>query len=327
VRDDDVKIDIKYCGICASDLHKSRNEWKNAIYPMVPGHEIVGTVAAVGSKVTRFRIGDTVGVGCLVDSCGSCESCSAHLEQYCAKGATLTYNSKERDGSGAITMGGYSDVIVVRESFVVSVPSTLPLAAAAPLLCAGITTYSPLRHWNVKAGDRVGIVGLGGLGSMGVRFAKALGASVVVFTTSQSKREYACSLGADDVIVTTDADQLASAPAGLNVILDTVSISHDLNPLIGKLAVDGKYILLGAPETPHPAVQPFGLIFGRRSLAGSVIGGLAETQEMLDFAAKHNITSQVEIIHANQINDALDRLKRNSDVRGRFVIDIATLRS
>lgn len=277
--------------------------------------------------MTRFQVGDTVGVGCLVDSCGSCDSCHKHQEQYCAKGATLTYNAKERDGSGAVTMGGYSDVIVVREAFVVSVPKSLPLAAAAPLLCAGITTYSPLRHWKVKAGDTVGIVGLGGLGSMGVRFAKAFGATVVVFTTSEHKREYATSLGADQVVVTTDAEQLRQAPSGLHVVLDTVSISHDLNPLITKLGVDGKYILLGAPEEPHPAVLPFGLIFARRTLAGSVIGGLEETQEMLNFCGEHNITSEVELIHVNQINDAFDRLKRNSDVRGRFVIDIATLRS
>lgn len=322
LRDDDVRIDIKYCGICASDLHQVRNEWKNSIYPMVPGHEIVGHVAAIGPKVTKFKVGDVVGVGCMVDSCLKCGQCAAKQEQFCEEGATFTYNAKEKDGV-TIAQGGYSDHIVVRQDFVVSVPTSLPLAAAAPLLCAGITTYSPLRRWGVKAGDKVGVVGLGGLGTMAVKLAKAMGAHVTVFTSSEHKRSLAAEIGADDVVVTSNADDMGRAQ-GLRVVVDTVAVSHDLNPVLSKLGVDGTYVLVGAPENPHPPVMPMALIFGRRSVAGSLIGGVAETQEMLNFCAEHNITCEIELIKIQKVNEAYERM-RKSDVKGRFVIDMASL--
>nr|ACI16019.1 NADP-dependent alcohol hydrogenase [Bodo saltans] len=322
--DIDVKIDIKYCGVCSSDMHQARNEWKNSVYPMVPGHEIVGEVAAVGAGVTKFKVGDVVGVGCMVDSCLECEACKVGHEQYCeGSGFVLTYNAVEKDGKTA-TQGGYSDHIVVRQEFVVRIPANLPLAAAAPLLCAGITTYSPLRHWNVKAGDKVGVVGLGGLGGMAVKFAKAFGAHVTVFTTSASKVELAKATGADEVAVTSDPASIG-AVKGLRFILDTASVCHDLNPYINTLKHDGAMVLVGAPENPHPPVIPFGLIFGRRTLAGSLIGGINETEEMLEFCGKHNIVSEIELIPIQDIEKAYARLEKNA-VNGRFVIDIASLK-
>jgi alcohol dehydrogenase (NADP+) len=323
LRSNDVKIDIKYCGVCSSDMHQARNEWKNSVYPMVPGHEIVGEVSAVGADVTKFKVGDIVGVGCMVDSCQACEQCKAGEEVFCEEYSTLTYNAVERDGSGP-TQGGYSDHIVVRQEFVVRIPASLPLAAAAPLLCAGITTWSPLRHWNVKAGDRVGVVGLGGLGGMAVKFAKAFGAHVTVFTTSPSKVELAKATGADEVVVTSDPASIG-AVKGLRFILDTASVCHDLNPYIATLKHDGAMVLVGAPENPHPPVIPFGLIFGRRSLAGSLIGGIKETEEMLEFCGKHNIVSEIELIQIQDIEKAYERLEKNA-VKGRFVIDIASLK-
>lgn len=323
VRPNDVKIDIQYCGVCSSDLHQVRNEWKNSVYPMVPGHEIVGTVTAVGADVKRFKVGDVVGVGCMVDSCLTCSACKDDLQQFCEQGMTSTYNAKERDGV-TLAQGGYSDHIVVREEFVLLVPTNLSLAAAAPLLCAGITTYSPLRHWKVSAGDKIGVVGLGGLGTMAVKFGKAFGAHVTVFTSSASKIEQAKAIGADDVVVTKDAADFGRVN-GLRFILDTASACHDLNPYLQRLAHDGTMVLVGAPENPHPPIIPFGLIFGRRSLAGSLIGGLGETQEMLDFCGKHNITCEIELIPIQQINEAYERMQHN-DVKGRFVIDMASLK-
>ena len=322
-RANDVRINIKYCGVCSSDMHQARNEWKNSVYPMVPGHEIVGEVSEVGVDVTKFKVGDIVGVGCMVDSCQTCEQCKAGEEVFCEGYCTGTYNASERDGSGR-TQGGYSDHIVVRQEFVVRIPASLPLAAAAPLLCAGITTYSPLRHWNVKAGDRVGVVGLGGLGGMAVKFAKAFGAHVTVFTTSPSKIELAKATGADEVVVTSDPASIGSVK-GLRFILDTASVCHDLNPYINTLKHDGTMVLVGAPENPHPPVIPFGLIFGRRTLAGSPIGSIKETQEMLDFFGEHQIMSEIELIPIQDIEKAYERLRKNN-MQGRFVIDIASLK-
>lgn len=319
----DVKINIKFCGVCSSDMHQARNEWKNSIYPMVPGHEIVGEVVEVGTDVKKYKVGDVVGVGCMIDSCRTCEQCKAGEEVFCENGNVLTYNSFEKDGT-TIAQGGYSDHIVVREEFVVRIPEGLPLAAAAPLLCAGITTWSPLRHWNVKAGDRVGVVGLGGLGGMAVKFAKAFGAHVIVFTTSVSKVELAKSTGADEVVVTSDPASIG-AVKGLRFILDTASVCHDLNPYINTLGHDGTMVLVGAPENPHPPVIPFGLIFGRRTLAGSPIGNIRETQEMLDFCAQHNIVSEIEIIDIQDVEKAYERLRKNA-MQGRFVIDLASLK-
>ncbi|CUG89278.1 NADP-dependent alcohol hydrogenase, putative [Bodo saltans] len=322
VGSNDVKIDIKFCGVCSSDLHKVGNEWKNSKYPMVPGHEIVGVVEAVGPDVTKFKVGDTVGVGCLVDSCLTCGTCNSGLEQFCEKGALLTYNAVDKEG--VVTKGGYSDHIVVRQEFDVRIPDNLPLAAAAPLLCAGITSYSPLRHWNVQPGDKIGVVGLGGLGGMAVKFAMVFGAHVTVFTTTSSKVEFAKKIGADDVAVTSDPASIG-AVKGLRFILDTASVCHDLNPYINTLKHDGTMVLVGAPENPHPPVIPFGLIFGRRSLTGSAIGGIAETQEMLDFCGKHNIVSEIELIPTQDINKAYDRMRQNA-IEGRFVIDNASLK-
>jgi alcohol dehydrogenase (NADP+) len=323
-RPTDVKINIKYCGVCSSDLHQVRNQWKNSIYPMVPGHEIVGEVTEVGAEVTKHKIGDIVGVGCMVDACMSCSACNKGFEQYCeGSGFISTYNAMEKDGV-TIAQGGYSDHIVVREEFVVRMPANLPLAAAAPLLCAGITTYSPLRHWNVKEGDKIGIVGLGGLGGMAVKFAKAFGAHVTVFTTSESKVELAKSYGADEVAVTKDPESLGRVK-GLRFILDTASVCHDLNVYLNTLKHDGTMVIVGLPENPHPPVIPFGLIFGRRSLAGSLIGGIRETEEMLEFCAKHNIVSEIEIIAIQDIEKAYKRMEKN-DIKGRFVIDISSLK-
>ncbi len=320
----DVAIEITYCGICHSDLHTARNEWQGTKYPAVPGHEIVGRVTAVGAHVSKFKLGDIVGVGCMVDSCRECENCKEGLEQYCEGGMTGTYNGIDKH-LGGHTFGGYSQHIVVDENYVLRIPENLNLAATAPLLCAGITTYSPLRHWNVGPGKKVGIVGIGGLGHMGVKLAKAMGATVVVITTSASKIEDAKRLGADEVILSTNEEQMLSNARSLHFILDCVSASHDINAYLRLLKRDGALTLVGAPENPLP-VAAFSLIGGRKSFAGSGIGGIAETQEMLDFCGKHNITSDVEIINIQQINEAYERLLK-SDVKYRFVIDMASLKS
>ena len=322
----DVKVEILYCGICHSDLHYARNEWADVmptIYPCVPGHEIVGRVVEVGPAVTRFTAGDVVGVGCLVDSDRTCPNCLEGLERYCPN-FTLTYGTPDNHGTAPGTLGGYSECIVVDEHFVLRIPGNLDLAAAAPLLCAGITTYSPLRHWHVGPGKKVGIVGIGGLGHMGVKFAHALGAHTVVFTTSPGKAAAALKLGADEVVVSTAADQMAKHAGSFDFILDCVAAAHDINAFIGMLKRDGNITMVGAPEKPLP-VAVFGLLFGRRSLSGSAIGGIAETQEMLDFCGAHNIVADVEVVGVQQINDAYARMLK-SDVRYRFTIDMATLR-
>ncbi len=315
----DVKIDIAYCGVCHSDVHQARNEWGGSNFPMVPGHEIVGHVSAVGNQVKKFRVGDRVGVGCLVGSCGECDNCMAHEEQFCRKGPTFTYNSPLPDGS--FTYGGYADGIVVDEAFTLKIPENLDLAAAAPLLCAGITTYSPLRHWNIEKGQKVGIVGLGGLGHMGLKFAHAMGASVVQFTTSLNKKDDALRLGADEVVVSTDENAMAAHAGSFNFILNTVSAPHDLNPFLNLLTRNGTMTLVGVPPKP-PTIDISNLIFRRGSLAGSLIGGLAQTQEMLDYCGKHNITSDIEIIAPSAIDQAFDRVVK-SDVKYRFVIDLS----
>ena len=320
---DDVVIEILYCGVCHSDLHQARNEWHGSLYPIVPGHEIVGRVTRVGSAVTRFREGDIAAVGCLVDSCQHCEPCDAGLEQYCLNGAVATYNSPDPILGGP-TFGGYSERITVKESFTLKVPDGLDLAASAPLLCAGITTYSPLRHWKVGPGQTVGIVGLGGLGHMGVKFARAFGAHVVLFTTSASKVADGLRLGAHEVVVSSDADEMARRASSFDFILDAVSADHDINVYLRLLKLDGTLTLVGAPEKPLP-VSAFSLLMPRRSFAGSGIGGIKETQEMLDFCAEHDIVSDIELIDIGQINGAYERMLRG-DVRYRFVIDMASLR-
>jgi uncharacterized zinc-type alcohol dehydrogenase-like protein len=319
----DVEIDIQYCGVCHSDLHTARNEWHGTVYPCVPGHEIIGTVRRVGEHVTKFKIGDLVGVGCIVDSCRECQYCQEGLEQYCEPGMTGTYNSPDKY-LGTQTYGGYSEKVVVDENYVLRVPKNLDPAATAPLLCAGITTYSPLRHWNVGAGQKVGIVGIGGLGHMGIKLAKAMGAHVVAFTTSESKFKEASRLGADEVVLSKDARQMAAFRGKLHFILDAVSAEHDLNAYLGLLRVDGSLALVGAPEHPLP-IAAFSVIIGRKSFAGSMIGGIAETQEMLDFCSKHLITSDIEMIRISQINEAYERLLKG-DVKYRFVIDMASLK-
>ena len=320
----DVEIDILYCGVCHSDLHTARNEWGGTVYPNVPGHEIVGRVTKVGAGVTKYKVGDLVGVGCMVDSCRECESCKEGLEQYCEEGNTGTYNAHDKHLNQQ-TFGGYSERVVVDEDFVLRVPENLDVAAAAPLLCAGITTYSPLRHWNVGPGKNVGIVGIGGLGHMAVKIAKAMGAHVVVITTSESKFADAKRLGADDVILSTDTEQMKANARSLHFILDCVSAQHDINAYLSLLKRDGGLTLVGAPENPLP-VAAFSLISARISFAGSMIGGIAETQEMLDFCGKHNITSDIEMINIQDINKAYDRLLK-SDVKYRFVIDMASLKN
>lgn len=321
----DVHLEILFCGVCHSDLHTVRSEWAGTVYPVVPGHEIVGRVVAVGSDVTRFKAGDMAAVGCLVDSCRECASCADNLEQYCEKGMVLTYNSPDAHIPGAMTYGGYSTHIVVDQHFVLRVPASLDPAATAPLLCAGITTYSPLRHWHAGPGKKVGIVGLGGLGHMGVKLAHAMGAHTVLFTTSPAKAEDARRLGADDVVVSKDPEQMARHVGSFDFILNTVAAPHDLDAFIVLLKRDATMCLVGAPATPHPSPAVFNLVFKRRAIAGSLIGGLAETQEMLDFCAKHGIVSDIEIIRMDQINDAYERMLR-SDVRYRFVIDMASLK-
>jgi len=323
-RADDVAIEILYCGVCHSDIHQARNEWGIAVYPLMPGHEIVGKVTAIGANVTQHKVGDLVGVGCMVDSCRTCAACQQNLEQYCLEGPTMTYATPDRvDGSN--TMGGYSDSIVVSEHFVVRIPEKLDLASAAPILCAGITTYSPLKHYGVKAGDKVGILGMGGLGHMGIKFAKALGAEVTLFTRSASKAEEGRRQGADHVIVSTDAEQMAAAAGRFDFLLDTIPVQHDLNPYLQTLRFDGVHILVGLIEPIDPPVHAANLVLGRRVLAGSLIGGIAETQEVLDFCAEHNITCDIEILDIRQINEAYARMIAG-DVKYRFVIDMATLK-
>ena len=319
----DVEIDILYCGVCHSDLHTARNEWHGTTYPNVPGHEIVGRIKKVGSGVSKFKVGDMAAVGCMVDSCRECESCKEGLEQYCEKGNVQTYNGHEKYLNRQ-TFGGYSQTIVVDEDFVLHVPGNLDLAATAPLLCAGITTYSPLKHWNVGAGTKVGIVGIGGLGHMGVKLAKAMGAYVVVITTSVSKTEDAKRLGADEVILSTDDEQMKNNAGSLHFVLDCVSASHDINAYLSLLKRDGTLALVGAPEHPLP-VAAFSLIPARKNFAGSTIGSIRETQEMLDFCGKHHITSDIELINIQDINTAYDRLLKG-DVKYRFVIDMASLK-
>ncbi|MBU2750668.1 MULTISPECIES: NAD(P)-dependent alcohol dehydrogenase [Acidithiobacillus] len=320
---DDVKIEILYCGVCHSDLHTARNEWKNTIYPSVPGHEIVGRVVAVGDQVKNFKVGDFAGVGCMVDSCGHCSSCDEGEEQYCENGFTGTYNGPVFGGEN--TFGGYSQSVVVKESFVLKVRhDEKNLASVAPLLCAGITTYSPLRHWQVGPGKKVGIVGLGGLGHMGVKLAHAMGAHVVLFTTSPGKIEDGKRLGADAVCISTDPKQMAEQANSFDFILNTVAASHNLDAFLSLLKRDGTMTLVGVPAEPHPSPEVFNLIFKRRQLAGSLIGGIRETQEMLDFCAEHGIGSDIEIIPMDYINTAYERMLK-SDVKYRFVIDMATL--
>src|SRR5438874_7098758 len=323
---EDVEIEILFCGICHSDLHSVRNEWSEFMatnYPIVPGHEIVGRVTRVGSAVTKFKAGDVAAVGCMVDSDGTCPQCKAGLEQFCPN-MILTFNSPDKH-LGGVTYGGYSESIVVDEHFVLRLPSNLNLAAAAPLLCAGITTYSPMHHWGVTKGKKVGVVGLGGLGHMGVKFAHAFGAHVVVFTTSPGKKEDALRLGADDVVVSRNAGEMKKHAGTFDFILDCVSAEHDINAYINLLGRDGHLTLVGAPAKPL-AVSAFGLIMGRHSFSGSMIGGIPETQEMLDFCGKHNITADVEVIPIQKVNEAYERLLK-SDVKYRFSIDMASLKS
>jgi len=325
--DRDVQIEILYCGICHSDLHYARDEWHSVmptVYPCVPGHEIVGRVVKVGPAVTKFKAGDLAGVGCLVDSDHTCPNCQDGLEQLCPN-QTLTYGSPDRHGTAPVTYGGYSESIVVDERFVLHVPANLNLAAVAPLLCAGITTYSPMRRWGNLTGKKVGVVGLGGLGHMGVKFAKAFGAHVVVFTTSPGKKEDALRLGAHEVIISTNAEEMQQHAGTFNFILDTIAADHDINVYINMLGRDGNITLVGAPDKPL-AVSAFALLLGRRSLSGSIIGGIAETQEMLDFCGENNITSDVEVIPIQKVNEAYERLLR-SDVKYRFSIDMASLKS
>jgi len=320
----DVEIDILFCGVCHSDLHTVRNEWHGTVYPCVPGHEIVGKVIGVGDHVTKFKEGDLAAVGCMVDSCRDCKYCKEGLEQYCENGNIGTYNSPDKH-LGFRTYGGYSESVVVDESFVLHVPENLDLAATAPLLCAGITTYSPLKHWNVGPGKKVGVVGIGGLGHMAVKLAKAMGAEVVVFTTSPSKVEDAKRLGADDVVLSKDKDDMKRYAGELHFVLDAVSAEHDINAYLNLLRVDGSLALVGAPEKPLP-VAAFSLIPYRRSFAGSLIGGIAETQEMLDFCGEHNIVADIEMIDIQDINEAYERLLKG-DVKYRFVTDMASLKN
>lgn len=320
----DVRIDVLYCGICHSDLHTARNEWHGTTYPCIPGHEIVGRVTAVGAEVTKLKVGDVAGVGCMVDSCRSCSECKDDLEQFCAKGAVFTYNSPDAH-LGGMTYGGYTNVIVVDEAFVLKVPAGLDPAGAAPLLCAGITTYSPLRHWGAGPGKKVGVVGLGGLGHMGVKLAHAMGAHVVLFTTSAGKTADAKRLGADEVVLSKDGAAMKAHAGSFHFILDTVAAPHDLDAYTTLLRRDGTLCLVGAPEYPHPSPTVFNLIFGRKSIAGSLIGGIRETQEMLDFCAAKGLTADIETIPVQKVNEAYERMLK-SDVKYRFVIDMASLK-
>ena len=319
----DVFIKIDYCGVCHSDLHTAKSDWGPTNYPSVPGHEIVGRVEAVGAEVTKYKVGDVVGVGCMVESCQHCHSCDEGLEQYCENGSTGTYNSKNSK-HGGITYGGYSENIVVEEDFVLSVPENIDAAAAAPLLCAGITTWSPLRHWNVKAGDKVGVIGLGGLGHMGVKFAKAMGAQVVMITTSEAKGEDAKKLGADEVLISKNSDEMKAHRNSFDFLLNTIPVKHDVNPYLQLLKLDKTMCMVGAIE-PLDAIHGGLLIMKRRNLAGSLIGGIKETQEMLDFCGLHNILPEVEMINIQTINEAWDRVVK-ADIKYRFVIDMESLK-
>ena len=324
-RVDDVAIEILYCGVCHSDIHQARNEWGIAVYPLMPGHEIVGKVTAVGANVTAHKVGDLVGVGCMVDSCRHCDACKSDLEQYCLEGPTMTYATPDRvDGSN--TMGGYSDSIVVSEHFVVKIPARLDLASAAPILCAGVTMYSPIKHYGIKAGDKVGVLGMGGLGHMGIKLAKAIGAQVTLFTRSASKAEEGRRQGADHVIVSTDAEQMKAAAGHFDFLLDTIPVQHDLNPYLDVLRFDGVHILVGLIEPVDPPVNAAKLVLGRKVLAGSLIGGIAETQEVLDFCAEHGISCDIEMLDIRNINEAYSRMIAG-DVKYRFVIDMATLKA
>ncbi|WP_457962860.1 NAD(P)-dependent alcohol dehydrogenase [Arthrobacter sp. D1-29] len=325
-KEDDVEIAIDFCGLCHSDVHATRGEWGSQHYPLVPGHEIVGTVSRVGSAVDDFSPGDLVGVGCMVDSCRECDSCLEGLEQYCENGMTGTYGAQDARNGGSVTQGGYSSSVVVDRRYVVHVPGNLDPAAVAPLLCAGVTTFSPLRHFNVEEGDVVGVVGLGGLGHMAVKLAKAMGAVVKVFTTSESKVPAALELGADEVILSADKDAMAAAGRSIDVIIDTVAAPHDLNPFFRTLRRDGALFQLGLPSEAMPPVNPGALIRRRIAYAGSLIGGIAETQEMLDFCAEHGVVADIEIVRADQLNDAYDRMVAG-DVKYRFVLDTSTLQA
>jgi len=319
----DIEIEILYCGVCHSDLHTARNDWGGTIYPAVPGHEIVGKITKVGSEVTKLKVGDVAAIGCLVDSCRECDSCKHDLEQYCLNGMIGTYNGPDKH-LGGHTFGGYSQKIVVDEHFVLKVPSNLDLAAVAPLLCAGITTWSPLRHWKVGEGSKVAVVGLGGLGHMAIKLAKGLDAEVTLFSRSPGKTEDAFELGADGVIISTDDDQMKAAKGKFDLIIDTVPYGHDVNPYVSTLNISGTLVLVGYLGGLEPFLSTVPMILGRKSVAGSVIGGIAETQEMLDFCGEHNIVSEIEIIKMQDINEAYERMLK-SDVRYRFVIDMASL--
>jgi alcohol dehydrogenase (NADP+) len=320
----DVEIEILYCGICHSDLHQARNDWRNSLYPMVPGHEIVGRITKVGEHVKKLKAGDLGAVGCMVDSCRHCSACNDDLEQYCEHGPTWTYNAKERN-SEQLTFGGYSEKIVVEERFVAKVPENLDLKAVAPLLCAGITTWSPLKHWNVGPGQKVGVIGLGGLGHMGIKFAKALGAHVVMITTSPGKAQDAKKLGADEVLISTDAAAMQAHAGSFDFLLNTVPVPHDLNPYIALLKRDRTMVLVGVLTELEPPVSGGALIMGRKNVAGSAIGGMKETQEMLDFCGEHNVVSDIELIDIQTVNEAYEHLLKN-DVKYRFVIDMDSLR-
>ena len=324
VTDHDVEIEILFCGVCHSDLHTARNDWGGTVYPAVPGHEIVGRVTAVGNHVTKFKVGDLAGVGCIVDTCRTCNPCKDGFEQFCEEGMTFSFNSIDKTYGGH-TFGGYSESIVTDEKYVLTIPKTLDLASAAPLLCAGITVYSPLNHWKIGQGSKVGILGIGGLGHVAIKIAKAMGAFVTVFTTSQSKVDDAKRLGADDAVLSSDPEQMKKYAGKLNFIIDTVSAKHDVNIYLNQLTVDGSMVLVGLPPEPL-AISAFNVIKGRRSFAGSNIGGIAETQEMLDFCAKHNITADIELIKIQDVNTAYTRLEKG-DVHYRFVIDMASLKS
>lgn len=321
----DVEIEILYCGVCHSDLHTARNDWGGTKYPTVPGHEIIGKITKIGNDVRSFKVGDLAGVGCLVDSCRTCDSCKNNLEQYCLNGFTGTYNGKDKH-LGGHTFGGYSENIIVHQDFVLKIPTNLNLPAVAPLLCAGVTTWSPLRHWNVKEGSKVAVVGLGGLGHMAIKLAKAMGASVSLFSRTADKIKDAIQLGADEVIISTDAAQMNSVKGKFDLIIDTVPSIHDVNPYLTTLTISGTLVMVGYLGGLEPILNTVPLILGRKSVAGSVIGGIAETQEMLDFCGKHNIVSEIEIIDMQYINEAYERMLK-SDVKYRFVIDMATLKN
>ncbi len=320
----DIEIEILYCGVCHSDLHTARNDWGGTIYPAVPGHEIVGKVTQVGSEVSRLKVGDLAAVGCLVDSCRECDSCRHDLEQYCLNGMVGTYNGHDKH-LGGHTFGGYSEKVVVDEHFVLKVPSNLNLAAVAPLLCAGITTWSPLRHWNVQKGSKVAVVGLGGLGHMAIKLAKGLGAEVALFSRTPDKKQDALDLGADEVIISTDAAQMSAATGKFDLIIDTVPYNHNVNPYVSTLNINGTLVLVGYLGGLEPILNTVPMILGRKSVAGSVIGGIAETQELLDFCGEHNIVSEIELINMQEINEAYERMLK-SDVRYRFVVDMASLK-